>query len=268
MRVNLERRTYEVDLIGVAHKGKAGAKRATSGPAKAEQRKAAPKIPDVTPAPAQKKPEKKALPEKVVPEKTALPLTTNATKEAPPKPEAKKEAVAKPQKAEAKKAAKVEKKQTKEDILAAALGDAKKTAATEEKAPPQTGDALADALASVERDVSGQGKGTAGDGTAEDGPGEGDSTGSLADWYAGQVQKAIRENWRFPRFSNVVLATTVELRLSRGGEILSSRIINGSGRVDFDASILRAIEDTKILPPVPEDVGDTVVATFYNTENQ
>jgi len=126
-------------------------------------------------------------------------------------------------------------------------------------------DALADALADAGREVSG--RGTSGDGTAEDGEGEGESTGSLEDFYASQVIKVIRQNWRFPRLSNVVLATTVELRVSKGGEILGSRMVNGSGRSDFDASVMRAIEDTRKLPELPETLPTTFRITFYNTEN-
>jgi len=59
----------------------------------------------------------------------------------------------------------------------------------------------------------------------------------------------------------------VELRLNKAGEILAARMVNGSGRSDFDASVMRAIEDTKTLPPLPETLDATLLITFYNTEN-
>jgi len=93
------------------------------------------------------------------------------------------------------------------------------------------------------------------------------SSGSLDEYYASQVIKAIRQNWRFPRLSNVVLATTVELKVNKAGEILAARMLSGSGRGDFDASVMRAIEDTRRLPPVPETLDTTLIITFYNTEN-
>ena len=127
-------------------------------------------------------------------------------------------------------------------------------------------DALADALADAGREVSG--RGSSGDGTSGDGDGEGQSAGTLEEWYASQVVKAIRQNWRFPRLSNVVLAATVELRVGPGGEIVTARLKNGSGRPDFDASVMRAIEDTKRLPRLPEGLGSSdIEITFYNTEN-
>jgi len=288
-KINLNKRMYEVNLVGPPNKGKPGAR---SAPRQAVQevapQKATPKeAPEVKAPPEPKKPEKK-----VAPAETAKPIpTVNATAEVKPeepkKEEAKKEepkkddkALAKADsknatKADSKNATKAEKKPTKEEILAQALGDASKVAKT-----PQAGaegaakgsakggskDALADALADLGKEVSG--RGTRGDGTAEDGDGEGESTGSLEDYYATQVVRAIRQNWRFPRLSNIVLATTVELKVNKSGEILGSRMLNGSGRSDFDASVMRAVEDTKKLPPLPETLDATLVITFYNTENQ
>ena len=293
IKLNLNKRMYEVNLVGPPHKGKPGAKsapRQAVTPESAPQ-KAAPKEAPVAKAPEEpKKPEKKA-----VPSETAKPVpTVNATvaeakpeepkKEEPKKEEPKKEAPKKeePKKDEAKKEEpkkdakddKSKKAPSKEDILAEALGDVSKTAkqtrpgaegAAKGSAKGGSKDALADALADLGREVSG--RGTSGDGTAEDGEGEGESTGSLEDFYASQVIKVIRQNWRFPRLSNVVLATTVELRVSKGGEILGSRMVNGSGRSDFDASVMRAIEDTRKLPELPETLPTTFRITFYNTEN-
>lgn len=290
IKLNLNKRMYEVDLVGPPNKGKPGAKSAPAAAGKAVQ-KPAPKDAKTVKAPDEpKKPEKKAVPSETA---KAIPLdSVNATKvaeakpEEPKKPEPKKEAPKKeePKKEETKKEAakteaakkeepKAEKKPSKEDILAEALGEATKTAASTKgsqgaaKSGSKGGskDALADALADLGREVSG--RGTRGDGTAEDGDGEGVSSGSLDQYYATQVVRAIRQNWRFPRLSNIVLATTVELTVNKAGEILGSRMVNGSGRSDFDASVMRAIEDTKKLPPLPETLDATLVITFYNTEN-
>ena len=293
IKLNLNKRMYEVNLVGPPHKGKPGAK---SAPRQAVTPESAPQKAAPNEAPVAKAPEEPKKPEKkAVPSETAKPVpTVNATvaeakpeepkKEEPKKEEPKKEAPKKeePKKDEAKKEEpkkdakddKAKKAPSKEDILAEALGDVSKTA--KQTRPGAEGpakgstkggskDALADALADVGRDVSG--RGTSGDGTAEDGEGEGESTGSLEDFYASQVIKVIRQNWRFPRLSNVVLATTVELRVSKGGEILGSRMVNGSGRSDFDASVMRAIEDTRKLPELPETLPTTFRITFYNTEN-
>jgi len=282
IKLNLEKRMYEVDLVGPPNKGKPGAKSVPrqATPGDTAPQKAAPKDAAEVKAPQDpKKPEAKAAPSE-----TAKPIpldTANATKvaeakpEEPKKPEPKKEEPKKeePKKQEPKKEEpKAEKKPTKEEILAQALGEATKTAKKEGSEGAAKGsttggskDALADALADLGREVSG--RGTRGDGTAEDGDGEGVSSGSLDQFYATQVVRAIRQNWRFPRLSNIVLATTVELRVNRAGEILAARMVNGSGRPDFDASVMRAIEDTKKLPPLPETLDATLVITFYNTEN-
>lgn len=285
IKLNLNKRMYEVDLVGPPNKGKPGAKSAPAAAGKVVQ-KPVPKDAKTAKAPEEpKKPEKKAVPSETA---KAIPTdTANATKvaeakpEEPKKPEPKKEAPKKeePKKEETKKEVakkeepKAEKKPSKEDILAEALSEATKTAASTKgsqgaaKSGSKGGskDALADALADLGREVSG--RGTRGDGTAEDGDGEGVSSGSLDQYYATQVVRAIRQNWRFPRLSNIVLATTVELTVNKAGEILGSRMVNGSGRSDFDASVMRAIEDTKKLPPLPETLDATLVITFYNTEN-
>ena len=292
IKLNLNKRMYEVDLVGPPNKGKPGAKSARKKAAEVAEAPQKPAAKDAKTAKAPdepKKPEKKAVPSETA---KAIPSdTVNATKvaeakpEEPKKPEPKKEEPKKeePKKEEPKKTAKeepksepkAEKKPTKEEILAQALGEATKVAKSSTKsgadgaakgtATSGSKDALADALADLGREVSG--RGTRGDGTAEDGDGEGVSSGSLDQYYATQVIRAIRQNWRFPRLSNVVLATTVELKVNKGGEILSSRMLNGSGRSDFDASVMRAIEDTKKLPPLPETLDATLAITFYNTEN-
>ena len=292
IKLNLNKRMYEVDLVGPPNKGKPGAKSApkkASEGAEAPQKPAAKDAKTVKAPDEPKKPEKKAAPIETA---KAIPSdTVNATKvaeaqpEEPKKPEPKKEEPKKeePKKEEPKKTAKEEpksepkadKKPTKEEILAQALGEATKVAKSSTKsgadgaakgtAGSGSKDALADALADLGREVSG--RGTRGDGTAEDGDGEGVSSGSLDQYYATQVIRAIRQNWRFPRLSNIVLATTVELKVNKAGEILGARMMNGSGRSDFDASVMRAIEDTKKLPPLPETLDATLVITFYNTEN-
>lgn len=301
LKINLDKRVYQVDLVGPANKGKPGAKSApkvASAQNVAAQKvvpKSVPAAPDVD-----KTPSKKAAPvedvKKDLPADTAkkpIPQeTVNATKEEPkkeepkkeePKPEPakknepKKEDVAK--KETPKKSEKPAASKSKEDILSEALSDAGKRATGIKDAKGSAADgvvkdgakgssknALADALADIGREVSGRGH--SGDGSSGDGDGEGAASGTLEEWYASQVIKAIRQNWRFPRLSNVVIAATVEIRVGPDGEIVASRLKNGSGRPDFDASVMRAIEDTKHLPRLPEGMSSSeIVITFYNTEN-
>lgn len=281
IKLNLNKRMYEVDLVGPPHKGKPGMRSAPRQEVKAAPQKTPPReAPSTKAAEVPKKPEKKVVPSETA---KALPKTVNATvAEAPPE-EPKKAAPKKqpPEKKEVKKEEpkkeakpKKPKEPTKEEILAQALGEATKTAkqiAPKEGSAKSTAksgskDALATALADIGREVAG--RGTSGDGTAEDGEGEGVSSGSLEDFYLTKVVRVIRENWRFPRFTNVVLVTAVELQVNRAGDILSSRMVSSSGRSDFDASVMRAVEDTRKLPPLPETLPTVLVINFYNTENQ
>ena len=284
VKINLDRKMYEVSLVGAPNKGKPGAKsalRPSARQADAYKKPPSKAAPEAKPLPEQKKPEKKTTPSdtaKAIPQETVNATKTakvkekektEARKEEPKAAEAKKDAAA--QNATAKK---TEKTQSKEDILAQALSEASKTAkSTKGKSdgPAKSSkggskDALKDALADLGKEVAGRGR--QGDGTAEDGDGTGESSGTIEEWYATQVVRAIRQNWRFPRLSNVVLATRLELRLNRAGEILSYRQLSGSCRADFDSSVQRAVEDTKRLPRVPESVGTTIVITFYNTDNE
>jgi colicin import membrane protein len=68
------------------------------------------------------------------------------------------------------------------------------------------------------------------------------------------VERAIKKNWRFPvvgRDKNLV--AVVEIRISKAGQILESRVAQSSGRPDFDNSALKAVTETKDLPPPPSD---------------
>jgi colicin import membrane protein len=284
IKLNLNKRMYEVDLVGPPHKGKPGMRSAPRQEVKAAPQKVPPKeAPSAKVPEVPKKPEKKLVPTETA---KALPKTVNATVAEAPKEEPQKAAPKKqppekkePKKEEPKKEVKEAKpakpkEPTREEILAQALGEATKAAkqgkaqegSSKSTAKSGSKDALAAALADIGREVSG--RGTSGDGTAEDGDGEGVSSGSLEDFYMTKVVRAIRQNWRFPRFSNVVLVTAVELRVNRAGDILASRLVTSSGRSDFDASVMRAVEDTRKLPALPETLPTVLVIHFYNTENQ
>jgi colicin import membrane protein len=298
IKIDPNKRMYEVSLVGAPNKGKPGARTAarpgTPPPQEARQKPPAKAAPEVQEIPEQKKPEKKAAPQKpekkAVPPDTAKPIpkeTVNATKvaeakpEEKPKPEAKKkeekpkaeakkeEKKPEPKKEEPKKAPK--KAPSKEEILAQALADAGKAVKTADRSGASTktskgssSDPLADALADLGREVSG--RGTRGDGRAEDGEGTGESSGSLADYYATQVVRVVRPNWRYPGRSAVELTAGVELKINRAGEILAARIISSSGRSDYDASIMRGIEETRQLPPLPAGLPTTLIIHFSSNE--
>lgn len=283
VKIDLNKRMYEVSLVGAPNKGKPGARSAQrpgTPPQETRQKPPSKAAPEAKPVPEQKKPEKKAIPPD-----TAKPIpkeTVNATQVAEAKPEEKPKSEAKKEekKPDSKKEApkkeapkKTEKAPSKEDILAQALKDASKTAksssrsSTSGKSTTSKGsskDALADALADLGKEVSG--RGTRGDGRAEDGDGTGESSGSLADYYATQVVRVVRPNWRYPGRSAVELVASVELKINKAGQILAARVIRSSGRSDYDASIMRGIEETKQLPPLPDTLPTTLIINFSSNE--
>lgn len=138
VKINLDRKMYEVSLVGAPNKGKPGAKsalRPSARQADAYKKPPSKAAPEAKPLPEQKKPEKKTTPPdtaKAIPQETVNATKTAKVKEKE-KTEARKE---EPKAAEAKKddaaqnatAKKTEKPQSKEDILAQALSEASKTA--------------------------------------------------------------------------------------------------------------------------------------------
>ncbi|MFP4316242.1 MAG: energy transducer TonB [Desulfovibrionales bacterium] len=171
-------------------------------------------------------------PVKVAPKKEAKPV---ATKEEPEKPPEKKQP-------------------TREEIMAEAMKSAQQTAG-EEKASKQAQEeeALRQALSEIQKEV-----GNLPSGSSQGGSGQ----GGLASIYEAIVIETVKQNWRFPVVgSSQNLQARVEIRLGPGGEITGSRLLSRSGREDFDASVLRAIEETGEFPPPPKNISK-VDATF------
>jgi colicin import membrane protein len=301
VRIDLDRPVYEVSLLGAPGKAGPGAPRPKPAPAPAQEPvKAAPR-PAPSPVPPEApKPAAKEVPREVPPKALPIPAE-NATvaekpkkpaeeKKEPPKQDMAKEDAAKvaasknatnaTQQAKAPAAhnatnATASKNATKsaQDVLAEALQSVRKeagvrggtgTGATKEGTGKEAGDALHAALAEVRGSVgSGSGRGEAG--SAGDGRGEGEGGGG-AGGYAQQAVAVIRPNWRFPRISSIDMVATVELTVAPSGKILAARLVQTSGRADYDASVLRAIQDTETLPPLPAGIGPKIVITFHSLE--
>lgn len=80
--------------------------------------------------------------------------------------------------------------------------------------------------------------------------------------YASLVEQRIKQNWRFPPIGgDVDLVAEVRVRIDQNGAIAEYTLISGSGRSDYDDSVLRAIEETAKLPKPPQDL-DTINITF------
>ncbi len=80
--------------------------------------------------------------------------------------------------------------------------------------------------------------------------------------YASLVEQRIKGNWRFPPVGGAPsFSAEVRVRLKPNGEIEDYTLVSGSGRSDFDDSVLRAVEETASLPEPPEEL-DTISITF------
>jgi len=86
----------------------------------------------------------------------------------------------------------------------------------------------------------------------------------LQNYYASQVVRAVRHNWRFPRLSNIELIVIIELCIASDGKIENFKIIRGSGRDDFDFSVKKAIENTEKLPLLPNGLSNIILVKFSN----
>ena len=145
-----------------------------------------------------------------------------------------------------------------EEIMAAALGDAKKKASSSAKPNGASAqDVLSRELASLQKTVGS----SAGTGSAAGGAGA-----VVEEIFGTLVEGQVKEHWRFPRLGNLGLAAVVEIVVDPAGQVISKRVLTSSGRSDFDASCLRAVEEAGTLPDPPERKRWTVRITFNLAE--
>lgn len=239
VRINLDVPVYDVDLITLGQPAPAP----KLPPAPVEQPKPAPaqpKAPETKPVEI-KQPEPKPAPE--APKPTPVPkpkpakakeISPKKTDKAPPKPKPK------------------PKEPTAEEVLAEALKAAKADAAKKPQPSPQ--EMLQRELAELQREVGGSQSGAAAANAV------GASTGQQV--YAQDVVARIKPNWRYPLAgTNQSLSAVVELKLGSDGSIGSYKLVKSSGRADFDASVLKAVDETKRLSPPPATLR-TIQITF------
>ncbi len=229
---------YDIDLVRLAPQGKpdgGGKKPAQPKPQRVGEKPKAIVRPD--PAP-------KILPKPVAKPKPDIEKKTISSS----KPEArpKKEPVKKkPKKKKPKKPAK-----TKSQIVAEALAEARKKAAIQAKKDEQT---RKKALAALRRQIknSTEEKIKA-VGPEEGGEGDSDVQSGLAYIYGAQIKEIIRSNWRYPSIPITGdMVAEVRIEVTANGYIESYTLLKKSGRTDFDDSVLKAIEETRELPPPP-----------------
>lgn len=200
------------------------------------------------PTPAPPRPEPKPEPPKPEPPKPEpipepkpepKPITEKAPepKPEPPKPEPKPEPPKPPE-------------PTPEEIRRKALEEARKKAEAERRKAEQV-DPRKQALAEAQRQVQQSGQPS----------GEGQTSG-VVDIYANLVMQIIKNNWRYPALRpDPSLTATIELAVAQDGTIVGFKVLRQSGRADFDSSVIKAVEETRTLPPPPEGLR-TIIVNF------
>lgn len=266
VKISLDMPVYKVDLVSFAPLPAAPSVK-KAPPAKPKLSKpgaiAIPESkPKVIPKPAQAKPAPKPKPRPEPKAKKISPKKVKTTR--PPKKKAVEKKVEKTVKKETPAKQKVEKKTSpkkaepkkpkvsSEDALAADLAALAKIVEKNEKAERRAVASEIAALAKTAKStaVTGSEGGTAG-------------ASGLVQVYASIVKETVRKNWRYPVFGqkdNLVAKVQIELKSS--GEISDIKLLNSSGNVDFDDSVMTALRDTEVLPKPPGTSIRTLIVNF------
>ena len=78
--------------------------------------------------------------------------------------------------------------------------------------------------------------------------------------YGKLADQKIKENWRYPLLKNSNLISEVEITIGRDGNIISYKLTKSSGNQLFDNSVIKAILETKKLPPPP--IGEKEIKVY------
>lgn len=268
-RIELPPPSYQVDLISLAEQGgREGAivPKDVSG----SKPTTAPDAGPVKPTQAAKPPQSTAVP---IPEKIKTPDTP---KEEKPKTEDKPKVEDKPKEDKPKedkpkedkpKEEKPKEQKPPKDPVADALAAAQKS--SEKNARPRAagGDQdIADAISTLRNQETQDTLSGGGEGTGE-GAGYGGGVGIDAT-YTTVITAIIKKNWTFPGMADRSnLVAVVRVTLSALGEVTGASIETSSGRADFDASVLAAVQRSNgQLPPPPNPSLQDLRLTFHEAE--
>ncbi|MFP4392256.1 MAG: TonB family protein [Desulfohalobiaceae bacterium] len=257
--VDLGRPAYEVNLVR-APEPEPEPEQAEQIPAQEDQAQTAEKEPS-SQEPAQPQASKKqSQPQKKTAQPKPVRLQKDSQAEGKPAPERRQKKEKQPPKQErqppkqekqAEQRKKAQAQPSRDELLNQALGDIRQHAQSQEESEQ---DYLAQELASL--------RSQADEGSARSSRGSGSSR--LEEIYGLQVQSRIQENWRYPSLGRQKdLAAEVEIQIDAQGEIVSFSLRNGSGRRDFDSSVLRAVQDTERLPRPPREDLREISITFH-----
>ncbi|MFO7596134.1 MAG: TonB family protein [Desulfocurvibacter africanus] len=248
VRVDLDVPVYNVDLVSLGRPGPAP----KAPPVPVEQPKA-PEAPKAPPAPEAKAVEIKEQPApQPKPEAKPAPEAKPVAKPKPKQPEATDISPKKTDKAPPKPKAKP-KEPTAQEIMAEALKAAKTDASKKPQPSPQ--EVLKRELAALQKEVGSSPAAATAAGNV------GASTGQQV--YAQDAVARIKPNWRYPLAgTNQNLSAAVEMSVTPDGTITAFKLLKPSGRADFDASVLKAVDETKKLSPPPANMR-TIQITFH-----
>lgn len=257
--VDMDRPVYTVDLVSMAPP--------PPGPAPVVE------VKQPTPTPQPEVPVVEAAPEPEVeveraPVVEAKPEPEPEPEEISPKKVEKKTIVKKKEpESEPKPEPKPKPKKTAKELLQEGLAAAKAEAKKQEQAKAR---ALQQELAALKKregkEVYAHGGRPGGVEGGQEGGVVGATGSGLSEVYSLIVGKAIKENWRYPAFAGEAnLLATVEIVLDAQGKILSSKILNPSGNVEFDNSTLRAIKETEQVER-PRTDRDRIIRINFNSQ--
>lgn len=152
---------------------------------------------------------------------------------------------------------------TKEQILAEALRTAQKDSAKQDK---MNADQLAEALKDVGQMTSPENAASPGTGGQMGNNGTGGQLGA----YARALASIVKSHWRFPNLADKqVFIAVVEIRIDRRGQIIDYSLKTPSGRPDFDASALKAVDETQQFETLPEPPkGQRIFDLKFNSQEQ
>ncbi|WP_307831440.1 energy transducer TonB [Nitratidesulfovibrio oxamicus] len=89
------------------------------------------------------------------------------------------------------------------------------------------------------------------------------ASSSPRDRFTRQVMAIVCCHWEFPALANREnLMVQVRVKVAPNGQIRDFSVEQSSGRADFDASALRALGKTGMLPPPPSPENQDLLLTF------
>ncbi|WP_037308712.1 energy transducer TonB [Ruegeria halocynthiae] len=125
------------------------------------------------------------------------------------------------------------------------------------KKPKQQGHKAKVTSAGVAKQVSAGSGGAAqaGAGSARVSTASAGQTAKLQAVWGAKIRARIERNKRYPRGSRAKGDVTIQLTVTRGGKLMSHRLVKSSGDAKLDQAALSAVQRTPKLPKAPKELG-------------